>query len=50
MLLFNGGSGRGRDVAGMYAPTTAGRDWHGRGVEYRCAPTTSIGEREDLVD
>ncbi|NKS42692.1 DUF3320 domain-containing protein [Rhodococcus hoagii] len=36
------------DVAGMYAPTTTGRDWHGRGVEYRCAPTTSIGEREDL--
>ncbi|RVW08232.1 DUF3320 domain-containing protein [Prescottella agglutinans] len=36
------------DVASMNAPTATGRDWHGRGVEYQCAPTTAIGDREDL--
>ncbi|NKW37113.1 hypothetical protein GS935_09110 [Rhodococcus hoagii] len=30
------------------ALSTVGRDWHGRGLEYQCAPTTALGEREDL--
>lgn len=36
------------DVAVLDAPATTARDWHGRGVEYRCAPTTALGERDDL--
>ncbi|WP_305094533.1 DUF4011 domain-containing protein [Prescottella sp. R16] len=34
--------------AAVDVPVVSVRDWHGRGVEYRCAPTTAIGEREDL--
>ncbi|MFI6756085.1 AAA domain-containing protein [Rhodococcus coprophilus] len=30
------------------APSSTERDWHGRGVAYICAPTTPLGEREDL--
>ena len=30
------------------APTSAERDWHGRGIAYACAPTTPLGERDDL--
>lgn len=29
-------------------PAAIERDWHGRGVDYICAPTTRLGEREDL--
>ncbi|OQQ26371.1 DNA/RNA helicase [Prescottella equi] len=36
------------DVAATVAPTTTGRDRHSRGAEYQCAPTTAIGDREDL--
>ncbi|WP_418345541.1 DUF3320 domain-containing protein [Rhodococcus pyridinivorans] len=30
------------------APSSLERDWHGRGVAYACAPTTPLGDREDL--
>ncbi|MGZ9884001.1 DUF3320 domain-containing protein [Rhodococcus ruber] len=30
------------------ASSSAERDWHGRGIAYTCAPTTPLGEREDL--
>ena len=29
-------------------PSSTERDWHGRGVAYTCAPTTPLGERDDL--